>query len=88
MNLAGLHNFQISTQAGLNLSCSVGAGYLQKSKTLSQEMLEESLTCNLPENTCYAEGGSDYPAGCIFPFINDGREFHACTDVNSPDPAK
>jgi len=88
LNLAGVHNFQISTQTGLNLSCSVGAGLLKSSKTLSQDMLEDSLTCKLPENTCYAESGSDFPAGCIFPFIDDGREFHACTDVNSPDPSR
>ena len=36
LNVAGLHNFQISTQTGLNLSCTVGAGMLRSTKTLSQ----------------------------------------------------
>ena len=88
LNVAGLHNFQISTQTGLNLSCTVGAGMLRSTSTLSQDLLEDSLTCHLPDNTCYAEAGSDFPASCVFPFIDEGREFHACTDLNSPDTSK
>ena len=90
MNLktAGVHSFDISSESGLTLSCSVGLGFLKSSKTLSKDVIEDTLTCTLPENSCYAESGSHSPAGCVFNFIDEGKEFKACTDVNSPDPTK
>jgi len=88
LRTAGVHNFEISSQIGLNLSCSVGLGFLKSSKTLSKEVMEDTLKCSLPENSCFAESGSDSPAACVFPFIDEGRQFKACTDVNSPDPNK
>ena len=88
INLLGVHEFQITVINAINLTCSVGVAFLKSKKSLSQEMLDQSLTCALPEGICMADSGNDYPAACIFPFVDDSREFHACTDVNSPDPSK
>merc|ERR1711971_368287 len=79
---AGLHHYIIVLKSGLNLRCSVGAAFLKSSMTLSQDVVEDSLHCTLPDDTCYADSGNVYPAACVFPFIHEGREFHACTDVN------
>ena len=80
----GLHSFTVPTKKGLTLSCSTGTAFLPSSSSLSKEVMEESFSCSLPENTCRTEGGPDYPAACAETFINDGRQFYACTDVNSP----
>ncbi len=75
----------IVLKSGLNLKCSVGAGLIKSSMTLSKDIIEDSLHCDIPENTCYADSGNVHPAACIFPFIHEGKMFKACTDVNTPD---
>ena len=84
----GQHNFQITNKKNLSLDCSLTVVFLRSNSELFEELLKESLNCNIPENICYAESGSDFPAACKFPFIEDGKEFYGCTDVNSPDMSK
>ena len=55
---------------------------------LSNEILEQSLSCEPVEDSCMTVGGNDFPAKCKTPFIDEGRNYFACTDVNSPDPSR
>ena len=69
---------------GLDFDCDFGTAFLEFNKTLSTVLLEDTITCNANPSTCMTIGGNVPYSNCTFPFINDGREFQACTDVNHP----
>ena len=75
--------FQIVTKTGITLSCSLSAVFLSSLKSLSLEAIKDSISCSLPEDICFTDSGNNYYSSCVFPFIDNGIQFKACTDVNS-----
>ena len=65
------------------MSCSFSAVFLSSLKSLSLEAIRDSISCSLPEDVCFTDSGNDYYSSCVFPFIDNGKQFKACTDVNS-----
>ena len=55
---------------------------------LALEAIKDSISCSLPEDVCFTDSGEDYYSSCVFPFIDNGIQFKACTDVNSKNESR
>jgi hypothetical protein len=82
----GMVDFDLQTKSGIDLECEIGAALLMQSKTLSVEVMENTLHCKPVGTQCITEGGDVHPALCIFPYNYKGRHYKGCTD--SPEPSK
>jgi len=80
----GRHTFSLNTTEGIELECEIGAAMLG-SGSLSEEVLESSLSCKATQDTCLTIDGPSYPAKCISTFRYKGMEYHGCTDKDQPD---
>ena len=86
LHFAGKHQFTITSSNRINIECTTSAALVDG--TLDVGVLNKTFNCSVVDDQCLTNSGEVFPAKCVFPFIHNGREFHACTDVGSPDPAK
>ena len=75
----GNHEFTLTSESGIELSCTIGAALLE-SKTLSVDVMESTLRCQTLDTQCITVEGNVFPAFCVFPFDYKGRHYKACTD--------
>ena len=86
LKFAGQHQFKISSSNGINLECTASAALVDGA--LDERLINKTLNCSALADQCLTDAGEMFPAKCVFPFIHNGRKFHACTDVGSPDTSR
>ena len=86
LQFAGRHQFTIASSNEINIECTASAALVDRA--LDEGVLKKTLNCSAVEDQCLTDLGDVFPSKCVFPFIHNGRKFHACTDVGSPDPSR
>ena len=86
LQFAGRHQFTVASSNGINIECNASAALV--GAALDKEVLKKTFNCSAVEDQCLTDSGDVFPSECVFPFIHNGREFHACTDVGSPDASR
>ena len=86
LKFAGRHQFIVESSNGINLECTASAALVDGA--LDEGLFNKTLKCAALSDQCMTDAGEVFPSKCVFPFIHNGRKFHACTDVGSPDPSR
>ena len=86
LHFAGRHQFKIASSLGINLQCTASVVLVQGA--LDEGVFNKTLSCSVVEDQCLTGSGDVFPAKCVFPFVHNGREFHACTDIGSSNPSR
>ena len=86
LKFAGRHQFNIESSNGISLECTASAALVDGA--LDEGLFNKTLKCAALSDQCMTDAGEVFPSKCVFPFIHNGRKFHACTDVGSSDPSR
>ena len=86
LKFAGQHQFKITSSNEINLECTVSSVLV--AGALDEDVLNRTISCSVLADQCLTDSGVVFPSKCALPFVHNGRKFHACTDVGSPDPTR